>query len=227
MITLPPRASVDLPHCLLTFGSDLQQCDVVLHGEGIRPVHCKVWAQLNSGTRILVVDDKSGAGTRYWNADDINTNRVSKVANRARAVSNLRGIRIASYHFILRYPEKHEEVLELERWSHRHEPIPVTNAMLEYQLGAVQRQLEMVEVVGKGGNGTVRRCMEKRCGLMVAVKQVGFTNTEHQNAVSKEIMFMRSLKHVSHLSTFEISDLTTHSIILLIFSFMSHIPRVC
>ena len=47
-VTFGRNASVKHPHHLLTFGSD-QRCNVVLKTSEASPVHCKVYAQLNSG----------------------------------------------------------------------------------------------------------------------------------------------------------------------------------
>lgn len=62
-ITLNPHAKVENPECLLVFGSDPKRCNVILGADGIDPVHCRVWAQLNSGPNVLVLDNHSAIGT--------------------------------------------------------------------------------------------------------------------------------------------------------------------
>ena len=48
-ITLEKDTSIEQPRHLLTFGSDDQRCNVILMATGASPIHCKVYAQLNSG----------------------------------------------------------------------------------------------------------------------------------------------------------------------------------
>ena len=138
------------------------------------------------------MDDKSAAGTQYWDAQANNKKTTETVVNKGRAVKNLWGLKVGPYCFIIRYPEKDEEVFELGRWSRDHEPIPVTNAMLGHQLGGVRKRFEVLEHVGEGGNGTVKRCMEKQCGLMIAVTQVNFVDEKHRRVIFRPIEFMKT-----------------------------------
>ena len=209
MVTLPSHASVEQPCCLLTLGADPQQCDVVLSAEGIKPVHCKVWIQLNSGTHVLLVNDRSATGTQYCVAEGGNRVSTKTVVSQIRAVKGLQALKVGPYYFTISYPKQDQESPGLERWTLNHEPIPVTKAMLDHQCKGLRRHFYTLDRIGRGGNGTVGKCIEKHCGLMVAVKQVSFLSAEHQYAVLEEVRFMRTLKHVSRPSTCNLSNLTT------------------
>ncbi|KAK3170256.1 hypothetical protein OEA41_009643 [Lepraria neglecta] len=74
--------------------------------------------------------------------------------------------------------------------------------MLGHQLSGVCKRFKVLEYVGEGGNGTVKRCMEKQCGLMIAVTQVNFVDEKHKRVVFRETEFMKNLNHMSRPNTF-------------------------
>ena len=54
-VTFTKNTSVKQQRHLLTFGSDDQQCNVILNATEASPVHCKLYAQLNSGPNVWVI----------------------------------------------------------------------------------------------------------------------------------------------------------------------------
>lgn len=63
-IKFDQNASLDEPVRLLSIGSDPKKCALVLDKRHVNPVHCQIFAQLNSGFDVWIVQDSSSLGTR-------------------------------------------------------------------------------------------------------------------------------------------------------------------
>lgn len=57
-VTFPIKQSIEQPVGLVAFGSD-HRCHFVLPASDASEVHCKVWAQLNSGPDVWIIEDSS------------------------------------------------------------------------------------------------------------------------------------------------------------------------
>lgn len=181
---------------LVGFGSD-PRCHVLLPADVVGSVHCKVYAQLNSGPRAWLVDDSSVQGTQVED-DETSHNELTKIVHgRRQAAQGLRAIKIGPYWFKIRAPVSNTEVQRREDWFRLHKPIPVTRAMLDRQLGGLKYDWLRMDRVGKGGNGVVYRYMEKRTGLYVAIKEEKLNHTGKELMVKKEVNYMETLRHVS------------------------------
>ena len=188
------RVALELQTPLLTFGSDPQQCNVVLDERHASPVHCKIFAQLNSGPDVWVLEDSSTNGTSYTTGDLQGANDIEKIHRCSRGVQNLRHIIVGPYSFHCRPSENETEILERKRWFQRHEPLPVTASILNGQLNGRNAQWETLRKIGSGGFGTVYKVMEKQTGLMLARKE---QKVKDEAPVRREILNMITLRHVS------------------------------
>ena len=195
-VTFSNKKSVEEPVGLLGFGSDLR-CHVLLPADVVSPVHCRVYAQLNSGPEVWVVQDSSAQGTRIQDYNNSSNDLSTIVHNGRQAVQGLRSVAIGPYKFQIRSPTNNIEIRRREDWFRLNKPIPVTLSMLIRQLDGLQSDWARMECVGEGGNAMVHRYMEKSTALFVAVKEEKIRNSEHQALVLKEIKFMRTLRHVS------------------------------
>ena len=188
------RVALEQQTPLLTFGSDPQQCNVVLDERHASPVHCKIFAQLNSGPDVWVLEDSSTNGTSYTTGDLQGANDIEKIHRCSRGVQNLRHIIVGPYSFHCQPPENETEILERKRWFQRHEPLPVTASILNAQLNGRTAQWETLRKIGSGGFGTVYKVMEKQTGLMLAMKE---QKVKDEAPVRREILNMITLRHVS------------------------------
>ena len=193
-ITCDQRVALELQTPLLTFGSNSQQCNIVLDARHASPVHCKIFAQLNSGPDVWVLEDSSDNGTSYTTGDSQGANDIKKIYRCSRGVQKLRHITIGPYSFDCRPPEDETEILERKRWFQRHEPLPVTASILKGQLDGRGAQFETLRKIGSGGFGTVYKVMEKHTGLMLAMKEL---KVKDEAPVRREILNMNTLRHVS------------------------------
>lgn len=194
-VTFSHDQSLAEPVGLLGFGSDLR-CHVLLPGDIANPVHCRVYAQLNSGPLAYLVDDSSAQGTQL---DDDNTrDELSKlVQGRRQAAQGLRALIIGPYRFQVRPPDSDAEVRRRRDWFSLNKPIPVTLPMLARQLGGVQWNWLRREHVGEGGNAKVYKHMETSTALLIAIKVEETKDSQHKALVLKEVNLMKTLRHVS------------------------------
>lgn len=195
-VTFSHDKSVEEPVGLLAFGSD-RRCHVLLPAEEINSVRCKVYAQLNSGPQVWLVDDISEKGT-HIQYDDNSRNKPSNVVLRRRqAAQGECSLTIGPFKFKVRPPISDREIRRRDDWFKLNKPIPVTSSMLTRQARGIQWDWLRMEGVGKGGYGEVYKCMETNTALCIAVKEVEIESEECKKMVMKEINFMRTLRHVS------------------------------
>ena len=196
-ITFPHDQSIEEPVGLLGFGSDLR-CHVLLPADVVSPVHCKVYAQLNSGPQVWLVEDNSAQGTGIKD-DDTSGGSLSKIVHgRRQAAPGLQTLSLGPYRFQIRPPMSNVEVRRRDDWFNLHKPIPVTSPMLARQLGGVQWNWLRREFVAEGGNGKVYKYMETNTALLIAVKEQETKNDRHKALILKEIDLMKTLHHVSY-----------------------------
>lgn len=198
-VTFENDTPIKQPHHLLTFGSDDQRCDVVLEATEASPIHCRVYAQLNSGPNVWVIEDISTTGTEYVDDESLRTRIPKKVAHGRVAAQGLHRIRIGRLLFGFWSPSDNEETSLRERYFQGLEPIPVTQEILREQLRGVAVNFHRVVMVGDGGMGAVFKYIETTTGLMIAVKEEEVRSMEADERVQKEIGYMQSLRHVSQV----------------------------
>lgn len=194
-VTFPHDQRIEEPVGLVGIGSDLR-CHVLLPADVVSPVHCRVYAQLNSGPRVWIVDDSSVGGTQIQD-DESSGNKVGRtVHGRRQGAQGLKTIQIGLYSFQIRVPVSETEIRRREDWFSINQPIPVTREMLDRQLGGLDHDWHEMHQVGEGGNGKVYKYMERNTALFVAVKEEKARNKEHEALILKEINFMKTLRHV-------------------------------
>lgn len=198
-VTFSRNASVKHPHRLLTFGSD-QSCNVILRTPEASPVHCKVYAQLNSGQEAWVIEDTSAHGTEYMDKELSRAQIFKTLACRRAAMYGLHRIRIGPNIFQLCLPSDEHEKFQRERWFKHLTPLLVTEGLLQEQLCGATKAFCQIRQIGEGGMANVFQYMEKTTGLMIAVKEERVIRIGADERIQKEIGYMQSLKHVS-LST--------------------------
>lgn len=183
---------------LVAFGSD-PRCHVLLPADVVCSVHCKIFAQLNSGPGVCVVDDSSTEGTPVKD-DNISRNERTKIVHgRRQAAKGLHAIRVGPYLFNIRAPVDKTEVRRREDWFRFNKPIPVTRSMLDRQRGEFQYDWARMDRLGKGGCGEVYRYMENRTALYVAIKEEKLKRPGIELRVKKEVNYMEALHHVSSI----------------------------
>ena len=181
---------------LVRFGCD-PRCHVLLPADFVSPMHCRIYAQLNSGPRVWLVDDSSTQGTQVQDDETAHDKLIKTVHGRRQASLGLRAIRIGPYTFQIRAPVSHTEVRRREDWFRLNKSIPVTRSMLDRQLDGHKYDWLRMNRVGKGGNGQVYMYMEKCTALCVAIKEEELQNPGIQLRVKKEVKYMETLHHVS------------------------------
>lgn len=202
-VTFDKNTSVEQPRHLLTFGSDEKRCNVILMASEAKPVHCRVYAQLNSGPDVWVVEDSSSDGTEYLDHQSLRNFIPKQVVGGRFAAQGLRRIKIGRNIFSLWPPSDSQEISRRERWLQDHNPTLVTQKLLREQLrGAVENYCP-IRRIGHGGMGDVLQYMEKTTGLMIAVKEEEVRSKEADERVQKEIGYMRILKHVSQMTHYQ------------------------
>ena len=196
-VTFPAKQSVNEPEGLVAFGSD-HRCHFVLSANDASEVHCKVWAQLNSGPDVWIIEDSSTHGTQVLDEENLHSGKTKIVHGRRQASKGLQTITINSSKFYFRPPISNVELRECEDWFRCNPPIPVTKAMLDRQVCNNGYDLCRMDLnpVGEGGNAKVYRYMEKNTALFIAIKEEQTKSKEHKAMVMKEIDFMKSLHHV-------------------------------
>ena len=200
-VTYDKGTSIKRPVHLLTIGSDEQQCNVILNkAKEASPIHCKIYAQLNSGPDVWVMEDNSVHGTVYVDEESRRT-LIPKTVVRGRvAARGLCRIQIGHNIFDLWSPSDGHEKLQREHWFSRLDPILVTQEILQGQLCGATPAFCRVCPIGDGGMADVFQYMEKTTGLMVAVKEEKVEEREADERVQKEIAYMQNLRHVSPLT---------------------------
>ena len=196
-VTFQPTASIHQQLLLLTFGSDTQCCNVILKATEASPVHCRVYAQLNSGPDLWVIEDTSAQGTEYLDEESRLSGRSKKALGRRVAARNLCRIKIGHNMFTFWPPSDGKEMSRRERWFQDLDPIPVTEELLREQLLGAKADYRSIGSVGEGGMGNVFQYMELTTGLMIAVKAEAVEDKEADDRIQKEIRYMQSLEHVS------------------------------
>ena len=204
-VTFDPGTSTKQPRLLLTIGSDDQLCNVVLKATEASLVHCRVYAQLNSGPDIWVIEDTSAIGTKYLDEESRRTKIHKNIAGGRVAVKGLRRIQIGRAIFGFWLPSDRKEKSQRERYFRHLDPVLITEEIIREQLREVPPEYRPLEMIGKGGMGEVFRYMEKTTGLMIAVKEEEVETKRADERVQKEIRYMQSLKHVSHILCFHLS----------------------
>ena len=205
-VTFDTGTSTKQPCHLLTFGSDDQLCNIILTATEASPTHCSIYAQLNSGPDIWVIEDTSANGTQYLDEESLRTHLPKSVARGRVAVQGLRRIQIGRTIFSFWSPSENLEKARLKRYFRNLDPIPVTQELLGEQLRGVPAKFRSLEMIGDGGMGKVFRYMETTTGLMIAVKEEEVENKKADERVQKEIGYMQSLRHVSHIICFHSSS---------------------
>ena len=201
-VIFDPGASTKQPRRLLTFGSDDQLCNVILKATEASPIHCSIYAQLNSGPDVWVVEDTSANGTHYSDRESLRTGLTKTVAQGRVAVQALCRIEIGRSVFRFWLPSDKQEKFQRERYFRDLDPVPVTEEMLREQLCGASSKFHPLEMIGEGGMGKVFRYMETTTGLMIAVKEEEVKTKKADKRVQKEIGYMQSLRHVSHIFSF-------------------------
>lgn len=195
-VTFPYNKSVKEPAGLLGFGSDTR-CHVLLPADVASPVHCRVYAQLNSGPRTWLVEDSSAQGTQIQDDDTSDDGSGKVVHGRRQAAQGLPSLTVGPYRFKFRLPISNEEIRRREEWFSLNKPVPVTSSMLDRQLGGLRSSWHRLERVGEGGNAKVYKYMERNTALLIAVKEEETSDVKHKEQVLKEVSFMKRLRHVS------------------------------
>lgn len=179
---------------LVGFGSD-PRCHVLLPANIVSSVHCRVFAQLNSGPRVWLVDDSSTQGTQVEDDETSRDKLVKIVHGRRQATQGLYVIKIGPYSFQVQAPVCNTEVRRREDWFRLNKPVPVTSSMLSRQLDGRESDWLRMDLVGKGGFGGVYRYMERYTALYVAIKEEELMRPEDRVKVKKEVDYMKTLRH--------------------------------
>ena len=197
-VTFPVETSTEQPLGLIAFGTD-PRCHFILPASDASEVHCKVWAQLNSGSDVWVIEDFSKLGTQVRDEQSLRSGKPELVHGRRRASKGLRTIMIGSCTFSFLAPVSKSEIRDREDWFRCNPPIAVTKAMLDGQLGNDRYDLCRMSLnpIGKGAYGEVYKYMEKNTALLVAIKEQCPKNEDQKRMAIKEINFMKRLHHVS------------------------------
>ena len=197
-VTFPIRNSTKHPVGLVVFGSD-PRCHFVLHSSDASKVHCKIWAQLNSGPDVCIIEDCSTLGTQFEDGETLKSGHTKTVQGRRQASQGLQSITIGSSTFAFLTSISNVELRDRTEWFRCNPPIPVTTAMLDQQLGKDKYELCPMssEPFKEGGNGDVYKYVEKNTALFFAVKKEKTRDKGHEGNVWREINFMKTLRHVS------------------------------
>ena len=195
-VTFPHNQSVEDLLGLIAFGSD-PRCHVLLPADVASSVHCRVYAQLNSGPRAWLVDDSSRQGTQVEDDDTSLYKQTKTIHGHRQVTQGLYSIRIGDYRFHIRAPISSTEVRRREQWFRVNNPVSVTMSMLSRQLDGLKYDWLQMDRIGKGGNGYVYKYMERQTALYVAVKKEELKHPRRTLRVQKEVNYMETLRHVS------------------------------
>lgn len=197
-VAFPVQQSTEHPVGLVAFGSD-PRCHFILDASDACEVHCKVWAQLNSGPDVWIIEDSSALGTQFHDEETVHSGQAKTVHGRRQASKGLRSITIGSSTFGFRSPISNVELRDRDEWFRCNPPIPVSKAMLDQQVREDEYDICRMssKPIGEGGNGKVYKFMEKNTALLFAVKAEQTTDKKHEAIIWKEVNFMKRLRHVS------------------------------
>ena len=190
-VTFGKNTSIKQQSHLLTFGSDDQQCNVILMATEASAVHCKIYAQLNSGPNVWVIEDSSIKGTDYVDDEALHTRKAKTAIHGRVAAHGLHRIQIGRNIFALRSPSDTQEESRRKRWFQDLEPILVTENLLREQLRGIIADYRPIRMVGEGGMGAVVQYMELTTGLMVAIKEEEVKREGADERIQKEIYYMQ------------------------------------
>ena len=206
-VTCAQDVPLDEPVPILSVGSDPNRCDLILDRRHTDTVHCRIYAQLNSGFDVWIIKDDSTIGTLFRrlkdekdreNIDEREELYTEELVHKdRRAVEGLRYLRIGPYEFHCRLSKDKKEIAERERWFRRHEPLPVTSQILTTQLAGKLLDIQERKNIGTGGFGEVFKSMEMHTGLLVAVKKQKVGSDRGVKNIRREIRSMEDLHHVS------------------------------
>lgn len=196
-VTFEKNTSIKQQHHLLTFGSDDQRCNVILKATEASPVHCKLYAQLNSGPNVWVIEDTSINGIEYVDEESQRTGIAKTIVRGRVAVYGLLRIRIGRNVFGFWVPSDEQEKSHRERWFNDLDPILVTQEVLQGQLRGITAEYCKICPIGDGGMANVFQYMERKTGLMIAVKEQKVKDKDADERIRKEIGYMQFLNHVS------------------------------
>lgn len=146
---------------------DWRRSNIVLDPKWARPTHCTLYAQLNSGFNIWILESDSASKTFYTDK----ASQKMRPSYGKQTVKDLETLKIGPYESEFHLRTDLRELRERERWFRRHEPLLVTVNMLEEQLVGKQAEYKFLSSIGKGGFGEIFKAMEKQTGLMVAIKK--------------------------------------------------------
>lgn len=189
-VTFDRNSKVGNPPCLVSFGSD-PRCTIVLNGANISPFHCKIWAQLNSGPNMMVIEDASDVGTSLVDDNDISLEGKLQLKRNRLSAAGLKSVSIGPYNFRVELPRLEVEKADALQWFSEHEPILVTESMLKAQLGRSATEFEETCQIGQGGAGKIYRVVEKNTGLLFAFKKLPECTTR---LAEREVMWMERMK---------------------------------
>ena len=198
MFQIPTAHRCDSPFgrpCMSNI-TDLQRTisDVLLGEDYGSPVHSRVFAQVNSGCNVWIIEDMSAVGTQVYdsNGAGLGLKPVNLLKN-ILAVQGRWKLRVGPYIFECHQPSDETEIQERDRWFRRHEAIPVTRQMMDDQLAGQMARWKTLKIIGEGASGNVTKVMERHTGLMVAIKtQI----VSEDRDVRREINNMKALAHV-------------------------------
>lgn len=189
--------TVQKPARLITFGND-SRCTMILGGADVSPLHCKIYAQLNSGPSMLVIEDCSVSGTLFIDDTTVREGIPKRLNQDRQSTESLRTIIIGGYKFRIVRPWLEAEKAKVRRWFVEHEPDPVTEAMLALQLRKKPAVYNGNGQIGQGGAGKVYRFVEKNTGLLFAVNiLVECTN----KLAEREVRWMEHMKSFQSVSS--------------------------
>ena len=197
-ISVDIHVSVPQPVRLVKFGTDTAKCDMLLSSPFVYPLHCSLWAQLNSGPNVLVISNHSADSLQYWDADAVSKGSFEALAaGCSRSTRHLLGLKVGPYMFSVHYVRDSEQSQLFESWFRKREWTPVTENMLAQQLGNRIPEWETIGIAGEGANGQVTKKMEKHSGLILAFKEFPAETAQQKQIAAQEIKFMKNLRHVS------------------------------
>lgn len=189
-ITFDSNSTVGKPPCLVTFGSD-PSCTIVLSGANIGPHHCRIYAQLNSGSNMMVIEDASEFGTSFVYDNGTPLGSKFQLKHNHSSAAGLKSISIGPYNFCVELPRLEIENANARRWFFEHEPILVTESILKAQLGRSSPKFEETCQIGQGGAGKIYRLVEKKTGLLFAVKKLPECSTR---LAEREVMWTKRIR---------------------------------
>lgn len=211
-LRLPVSSSLDKPICVSTIGSSGLDCNIILQHDEIKPIHCRILAQCNSGHDCWIVQNLSDTIIKY--SDDENFGEEFYAAYPGKALDykslsrgqialhRLRGLVVGPFTINLRIPFNEQETQKRAFWFHHNLPCLVSEQMLRDQTdhrNLTPTDFQEIRHICTGGYGRVSEVMEKRSGLKLAMKVQVVESREKQTQVDNEIRNLKKLQSVSPL----------------------------